>query len=105
MDILKFIKSCVRVRKILWTYHVSMRMKERLLSREQIISSVDSFRIIEEYPEDKFLPSYLIYARCGDLVIHVQVAVDQDNDNVRIITSYLPTLEKWENDFMTRRRL
>ena len=100
---LKFIKSCIHQRKIFWTYHVNMRLKERLLSREQIMDSVDSFEIIEEYPFDKYLPSYLIYTKCGNKVTHIQIAIDRENDNIRIITSYIPSRDKWENDFKTRR--
>jgi len=67
------------------------------------MDSVDSFEIIEEYPLDKYLPSYLIYAKCNDKVIHIQIAVDRENDNIRIITSYIPARDKWEDDFKTRR--
>lgn len=100
---LKFIKSCMHQHKVFWTYHVNMRLKERLLSREQIMDSVDSFEIIEEYALDKYLPSYLIYAKCGDEVLHIQIAIDKENDNIRIITSYIPSRDKWENDSKTRR--
>ena len=90
-------------RKVFWTYHVNMRLKERLLSREQIMNSVDSFEIIEGYPLDKYLPSCLIYAKCGNDVTHIQIAIDRENDNIRIITSYIPSRDKWEDDFKTRR--
>jgi len=60
-DDLKFIKSCVRKRKIYWTYHVNMRLQERYIERKTIFSSVDSYEIIEKYPGDKYLPSCLVY--------------------------------------------
>lgn len=102
-DILDFIKSCISNRKIQWTYHVNMRLKGRFISREAILSSVDTYEIIEEYPEDKYLPSYLIYARYNDEIIHVQIAIDIGNNNIRIITTYKPTLDKWGKDFKRRR--
>jgi len=49
-DPLEFIKTRVKERKIKWTYHVNMRMKDRFISREFIINSADSFQVIEEYP-------------------------------------------------------
>lgn len=102
-DILKFILSCIKRRKILWSYHVNMRLKERFITREAILSSVDTFKIIEEYPKDKYSPSYLIYAKSGDQIIHVQIAINKDDDIITIITAYKPTLDKWEKDFITRR--
>jgi len=102
-DVLEFIKSCVRQGKIHWTYHVNMRLKGRFIPREIIFSSVDTYKLIEEYPKDKYLPSYLIYARYVNKVIHIQIAVDLENDRVIVVTAYAPTLDKWKEDFKTRR--
>lgn len=105
IDILEFIKSCIRRRKIYWTYHVNMRLKKRFIPRKAILASVDSYEIIEEYPEDKHLPSYLIYAEYEEQIIHIQIATDFENDHITIVTAYKPTLDKWEKNFKTRRNL
>lgn len=81
-----------------------MRLEERFIPREDILNSVDTYEIIERYPTDKYLPSYLIYARCKDESIHIQVAVDAKNNNITIITAYKPALSKWEKDFKARRK-
>jgi hypothetical protein len=39
-----------------------MRLRERFMSRQIILSALDAYEIIEEYPKDKYLPNYLIYA-------------------------------------------
>lgn len=59
---------------------------------------------IGEYTKDKYLPSYLIYARYGNEIIHIQIATDREKENIRIVTSYKPTQDKWEEDFKTRRK-
>lgn len=101
---LDFIQRCVRQGKILWTYHVNMRMRARFIPRRSIVDSHENYQIIEEYPEDKYLPSYLVYsAYLGD-VFHVLFAVDVEGDNVRIITAYRPSPEEWEEGLKTRRR-
>ncbi|MBI4223629.1 MAG: DUF4258 domain-containing protein [Deltaproteobacteria bacterium] len=102
-DILQFIKLCVKQRKILWTHHVNMRLKDRFIARNTLLSSVGSYEIIEEYAQDKYLPSYLVFAKHNDDVLHIQVAVDRDNENIRIVTAYKPTLYKWEEGFRKRR--
>lgn len=100
-----FIKSCINVRKILWTYHVNMRLDERFISRGNIINSCDTFEIIERYPFDKYFPSYLIYARYGEKIFHIQIATDLQNERVIVITAYRPAQEKWEKNFKIRRLL
>ena len=103
-DVLNFIKSCIKRRRILWTYHVNMRLEERLIPRQAVLSSLASYTIIEQYPKDRYLPSYLIYAEYENLIMHIHIATDLENDNVTIITVYKPTLDKWEEGFKTRRK-
>jgi hypothetical protein len=100
---LEFIKRRLNDRKIWWTYHVNMRLRTRSISRQTILESVASFEIIEEYPEDKYFPSYLIYARDRNSVFHVLIAVDVVGDNVRVVTAYWPSPEEWEQDLRKRR--
>ena len=103
-DPLEFIQRCIKERKIKWTYHVNMRLKGRFIPRKTIIESVDKFEIIEEYPEDKYLPSYLIYSQHQNLGFHVLFAVDVLGDNVRIVTAYYPNPEEWEKDLRKKRQ-
>ena len=102
---LAFIKECVKLRKIRWTYHVNMRMKGRFIPRQFILESVDNYEIIEEYPKDKYLPSYLVYSCYQKQVFHILFATDVGGENVRIVTAYYPSLDKWEKDFKTQRQL
>ena len=60
--------------------------------------------VIESYPEDKYLPSYLVYARMGTEVFHSLFAVDVPAEQVRVIAAYRPDPEAWESDQKTRRR-
>src|SRR3989304_1372891 len=61
-DALAFIQRCVRERKVHWTYHVNMRLAGRYISRDEVLGATESYEIIESYPEDKYLPSYLVWA-------------------------------------------
>jgi hypothetical protein len=72
------------------------------IDSETVISSVDSFEVIEEYPTDKYLPSYLIRGE-GRAVFHVHVATDVGGNNIRIMTTYLPNPDEWDSGFRTRR--
>lgn len=101
---LGFIKFCIKRRRIRWTFHVNMRLKGRFISRDAILESIDTYEIIEEYPRDKYLQSYLVYAEYQERAIHIQIATDLKDDSVIIVTAYKPTLDKWEKDFKTRRK-
>ena len=101
---ISFIRNCLRGGRILWTYHVNMRLGRRFIARETIISAADSYEIVEAYPEDKYFPSYLLLGGQGEEAFHVLVGTDVDGQNVRIITAYYPSPDEWETDLKRRRR-
>jgi hypothetical protein len=81
-----------------------MRLKHRFIRRRDILESHASYEILEEYQEDKYLPSYLVRSAYLNDIIHIVFAVDLEGDNVRIVTAYFPNPAEWERDFRTRRR-
>ncbi len=97
---IEFIRRCIRERKIYWTYHVNMRMERRYVMRDEILSATDSLELVESYPHDKYLPSYLVLAGSR---FHVLFATDVEGDNVRVITTYVPDPDEWNPDLKTRR--
>lgn len=102
-DALEFIRRCVRERKVHWTYHVNMRLAGRYITRDEVFEATESYEIIESYPEDKYLPSYLVWAKSNGGAFHVLFAVDVNGDNVRIVTAYRPTPDEWESDLKSRK--
>jgi len=102
-DPVLFIQECVRRRRLLWTYHVNMRLIGRFIARESIFAAVDTFELVEAYPDDKYLPSYLLLGRAGSDAFHVLFAADVEDDNVRVVTAYRPDAAEWHDDLKTRR--
>ena len=100
---LAFIKDCMRNGHIYWTYHVNMRMNMRFIPREMILKSIEDFEIIESYPEDKYLPSYLVYSKHENTVFHVIFAADVENSNVRVITAYIPDPGRFDEEMKRRK--
>jgi hypothetical protein len=80
-----------------------MRLAGRFIPRDVIRAAVASYDLVEAYPDDKYLPSYLILARHGSDAFHVLFATDVEGDNVRIVTSYRPDPAEWEPDLKARR--
>ena len=67
------------------------------------MAAVTTYQLAEAYPDDKYLPSYLILARHGSDTFHVLFAADVEGDNVRVVTSYRPDPGEWQADLTTRR--
>ena len=103
-DPLELIQKCVTERRILWTYHVNMRLKGRFISRQAIVESYLNYEIIEQYPEDKYFPSYLLRSEYQKDIFHILYAVDAEGDNVRNVTAYRPDPEQWDKGFRNRRQ-
>ena len=98
-----FIKRCLHERKSFWTYHVNMHLGQRSIARTRIFQAIDTFDVIEEYPDDKYFPSYLIRDEVNQTAFHIHVATDTEGDNVRIITAYFPDRVGWNEDLRVRR--
>jgi hypothetical protein len=100
---LDFIRSCVRNERMVWTYHIGRRLEKRAIGRSAIVGSTETYEVVESYPDDKYLPSYLVLARPPGDAIHVLFATDVEGDNVRVVTAYRPSRDEWEDDLEARR--
>jgi hypothetical protein len=68
-------------------------MIRRSIDRSEIEDAVMAGEIIEEYPDDKYSPSCLIYGRTRDgRDLHVQLSLPP---SVIIITAYDPDESEW----------
>ena len=82
---------------------MSMRLGQRGLTGEMLVQGAGSLEVIEVYPEDKYLPSFLLRGEHRGAVFHAQVATDVEGDNVRVVTMYVPNAEEWDAGFRMRR--
>jgi len=85
--------------KIKWTLHALERIRERKILVEAVVNAVLSGVAIEQYQDDKPLPSCLICS--GEKPLHVVVSTD--GNIVYFITAYYPSTNEWNDDFITRR--
>ena len=82
-----------------------MRLQQRNLRADMMVAAADSLEIIENYPDDKYLPSFLVRGEAAGIVFHVQIATDVQGNNVRIVTMYIPEPDEWDEEFRFRKRL
>ncbi len=85
-----------------FTRHALKRVVERNISELEIREASENAQTIEDYPEDKYSPSCLIFGQTkSKRPIHLQVSL-ADAEYVRIITLYEPDPAEWI-DFRERR--
>lgn len=87
--------------KIEWSLHSLKRIRERNIKASDVINCIASGVIIEQYPNDRPLPSCLIYGKLQTRHLHTVVA--SDGNRIYIITAYVPSSEEWEADYKTRK--
>ena len=85
---------------IVLTDHVRERMKERNIKYDDVIFSIFNGEIIEQYENDKPYPSCLIFSN-GECPLHVVASLNRGI--IWIITTYVPTLDKWEIGYKIRK--
>ena len=84
------------------TYHASIRVVERNISQREIEEAGKLGVIIEDYPDDKYSPSCLLFGYTKLMrPLHIQVS-RMDFELIRIITIYEPEESEWLN--FTERR-
>ena len=99
MDI-RLIQDQVRKREYYWRQHAIERSIERGVAEEEVAEVILTGEIIEEYREDKYGPSCLIFGRTSTgRPMHVHCSLPPA---VWIITVYEPRPDEWI-DFRKRR--
>ena len=94
------IQQSVRFGDYFWRRHAVERSIERDIEETEVSEVILNGRIIEEYPDDKYGPSCLIYGRTKrGRPIHVQCSLPPE---IWIITVYEPDPDQWV-DFSKRK--
>ncbi len=80
-------------------------MYERAIKADEVKHALLKCEIVEDYPEDRPFPSYLVIGRTKKRrPLHIVVAIDYKGPMLWIITIYEPTLKEWEKGFKKRRQ-
>lgn len=93
-------------KKIVYTEHAldEMNAEEEIISCDEIREVIFKGEIIEDYPKDRRGHSCLLFYYASERrPLHIVCAPKPSY--LGIITAYVPTLDKWTEDFKTRRKL
>lgn len=80
-----------------FSHHAFRRAVERNISEGEIREAGANALLIEEYPQDKYGPTILVFgfSKAGR-PLHIQASA-ADSPRVRIITIYEPNPHQWRN--------
>lgn len=79
-------------------------MLERDIGRKDINAAIAEGEIIEAYETDKPFPSYLIYGKSAERVLHIVIAWNADKEIAYVITAYEPDEQHFDTDLRSRKR-
>ena len=84
--------------------HALKRMIERDISFDDVVHAVGNGQVIAEYLDDSPLPSCLVSGHSIDSgPLHVVFSIDSENQEVYVITTYIPNAEIWNETFDRRK--
>jgi hypothetical protein len=94
------VQSEIRTGNYRFSDHAVKRMIRRSIDRMEVEEALLRGEIIEEYPDDKFSPSCLIYGVSkGGRHLHVQLSLPP---TVVVITVYEPDASEWIDNRVRR---
>lgn len=101
---LTLIKQLCSLQKLRWTNHIFIRLAQRGISMDDVQTAILNGELVEDYPDDYPFPSCLIMGhRTPTGIIHVVCAPNDNGTELWLITAYIPSKEKWMDDFKTRK--
>ncbi|MEW6026261.1 MAG: DUF4258 domain-containing protein [Planctomycetota bacterium] len=88
-------KAITEEQRYEFSIHATDQSILRKISRREIHEAVETGEIIEDYPEDKYGPSCLIFGRTKEgRALHIQCSYPS-RPKIKIITLYEPDSSEW----------
>ena len=98
------IRSSVNAEKVAFKKHSILRMRQRDISVEEFKEAMAHAEVIQFYDDDRPFPSALVLGfTTSGRPLHAVVALDEENEQIWIITLYEPSVENWNEEFKERR--
>jgi hypothetical protein len=102
---LAIFREAIAAGRIEWRKHVLQKLAERGIPQQAIRDVLLQGERIREYADDKPFPSALFLGYVSGKPLHIVAACDETSRQAFVITAYEPSLEIFEADYRTKRKL
>jgi hypothetical protein len=89
--------------KVIFSQHAVQQMFRRSITVNQVKYALSNGEEIKSYPEDKPYPSKLLLVIQNEIPLHIVIAENRENNEIIIITAYIPGQDIWTNDFKSKK--
>jgi hypothetical protein len=98
-------REAIAAGNIEWRKHVLQKLAERGILQQFVRDVLMKGERIRDYTDDKPFSSALFLGYASGKPLHVVAAYDESNQQAFVITAYEPSLEIFEADYRTKRKL
>jgi hypothetical protein len=98
-------RAAIASGSIEWRKHVLQKLAERGIPQQAVREVLLQGERIRDYADVKPFPSALFLGYVSGKPLHVVAACDETNRQAFVITAYEPSLESFEADYRTKRKL
>ncbi len=102
---LAIFRKAIAAGRIDWRKHVLQKLAERGLPQRAVLQVLLSGERIRDYTEDRPFPSALFMGYIDGKPLHVVASYDETNRRTFIITAYEPSMDVFESDYRTKKKL
>lgn len=88
--------------KLIFRVHALTRMAQRGFEPSDVRTVLTSGHVIEEYPDDRPYPSFLLLGWLGQRPVHIVAADNSEEGEIVVITVYQPDSAIWTDGFTRR---
>ncbi len=85
-----------------FTRHAIQKMFQRNVTKSEIDNVISQGQIIEEYPKDSPLPSFLLLGFNDNRPLHIVIAFNKSDYICIIVTVYEPDPKLWKDNYTRR---
>lgn len=89
--------------RLIFSGHALRRMFERSVTAADVREALAGSEVIEEYPDDRPLPSFLVLGWVAQRPLHLVVATERSTRTCHIVTVYAPDPRMWSGGYRKRR--
>ena len=101
--VINSIYAAVQSDSIFWKDHILQRIRSRGMQVSRLLEALRVCEVINEYPDDRPFPSYLLLGFADNKPYHIVAGVNIAEAEIHLITAYIPDSDIWHDDYRRKK--